>query len=414
MSCAMDRTCRHEHIKQTISLICTDIGTVAGLPDIDITKWMGTNVTVSCTDENVKRDNRRFGLCSKTAHQNLISDVQMYIYTNPALLDREELFAYLVDSVGRRGIQSDGHEKQINGNLDTLIHDHNEQFRMHRQRIKDRENTKHMLRLQQNKDLLRHLLMPKTLSTRFLLQTHRTISHLLSLSVLEDSLKQIQDIIITVPTTFDHSTQDLYKIGVVNSQYVHVENCANTILPEALNAFFPPHYACWDKDNPLSHSMQPLLDCYRRNYMNSMVDESWHDQMKIAYTMQDYNGLLCVEDILIAMVNKGDNIIPTQLEDDHRIINDVALLRFIMCVLFVVYVCNKCKKFCKPFSFTRVDNPANIIFHSPSSKHVYDIAPGKLFCHGGFLYIRRPNSHHAATVLRSKCILSLVLKLCTD
>lgn len=377
-------------------------------------------MAASCTDENVKHHNQRFGLCAKTAHQNSISDAQMYIYTNPGLLDREALFAYLMDAVSRRGAQSGaktqpGHvEEENDGKVNSFIQDHKKKYRKHYQRIKDRENKKHMLRLQQNKDTLKQLLMPKTLNTRFLLEINHNISHLLSLLVLEESLHKIRGSIITVPTKFNHTTEDLYRLDYLNEQYVHVEACANSILPEALNAFFPPHYACSDKDNPFSHSMQPLLDCYARNDVSSHTNESWHDQIKRAYTMQDYSSLQCAEDILSAMVSKGDNIVPILSEADHSLENDVALLRFIMCVLFVIYVCNKSKRLCKPLSFTRLDNPANIVFHLPSSKHVYDIPPGRILCHGGYVYIRQPDLHCAGTMLRSKCILSLCLRLCAN
>ena len=416
----MDRTCPRADIKQTIALICTDIGTAAGLRNIDITRRIGSDVAASCTDENVKLHNQHFGLCAKTAHQNSISNVQMYLFTNPGLLDREELFAYLMDAVGRRGTQGGGEtqtghvEEQKDEQLDPFIHEHNEKYRKHYQRIMDQENAKHTLRLQQNKEVLRQLLMPKTLNTRFLLEVNHNISHLLSLLVLEERLHKIRESIITVPTIFNHTTEDLYKLDCLNEQYVHVERCANSILAEALNVFFPPHYACWNKDNPLSHTMQPLLDCYARNDVSSPTDESWHDQMKRAYTMHDYSRLQRAEDILTAMVGKGDNIVPILSEADHRIENDATLLRFIMCVLFVIDVCNKSKRLCKPLSFTRLDHPANIVFHLPSSKHVYDIRQGQMFCHGGYLYIRRPDMHCAGTMLRSKCILSLCLRLCAD
>lgn len=95
--------------------------------------------------------------------------------------------------------------------------------------------------------------------------------------------------------------------------------------------------------NPLSRSMQTLIGCYARTYACRVNDQFWHDQIKAAYTctMEDCIQVLTVEDILVAMVAKGDTIVPVLSEADHRIDNDVPYLRFIMCVLFVIHVCNK-------------------------------------------------------------------------
>ena len=260
--------------------------------------------------------------------------------------------------------------------------------------------------------MLKRLLMPHTLSTRFLLEMHRNISRLLTLLVVENSLDMIRNTIVTVVPVFNHTTQELFRLRYLNEMSVHVETCANNMRSEALNAFFPPHYACWDKDNPLTHSMQPLLDCYARTDLKRPRIDSWHDKIKQAHTMQDYIGLLRVEDILISMVDKGENMVPILTEADHIIKTDVTILRFIVCVLFVIHVHNTSGRFCKKkLVFARLDNPQDIVFNSASSMHVYNIAPGQVFCHGGYLYVRPPDSRQAGIVLRSKCILSLLLRL---
>lgn len=414
----MDITCPPRDIRQTLSLICTNIGAAADLSDIDITTWIGKDVAASCTDDTIKLQNEHFGLCSKTAHRNSISDVQMYLYTNPCLLDREELFAYMMDAVGRRDTQSsdtvspENVEQDSGEHLSPLILEQKEKFRMHHRGLIERDNAKHMLRLQKNKDLLRQMLMPQTLSTRFLFEMHHNICRLLSLLVVEESLHKMREIIVTVPPMFYHTTEDLVRLTYINEQSVHIESFANSILAEALNAFLPPHYACWDKTNPLSHSMHPLIDCYARTDACRVNDHVWHDKLKAAYTMEDYIKLMRVEDILVAMVAKGDNIVPVLSQADHSIENDVPFLRFIMCVLFLIHVCNKSERFGKPLFFTRLDNAANIIFNVRSTMSIYNIKPGQMFCHGGYIYIRPPGMQPAGVIIRSKCILSLHLRLC--
>ena len=419
----MDARHPSHDIAGVLSLICTDIGAAAGLPNIDITKLTGSDVAASCTDDNVAVHNQKFGLSTKVAHGNSIKNEVMFLYTNPCLLDRDELFMHLENAVRKRGSQKDGEssrppagvEEESDERLSALIDEHNNNYAMHQQRNLHRANMKHAARLQQNKDLLTRLLMPHTLSTRFLLEMHHYISGLLTLIVAEESLHMIRNSIVTVPATFNHATRDLVNLRYLNEMCVNVETCANSVQTEALHAFFPPHYACWDKDNGLSHAMQPLLDCYARNDMVKPMDDSWHENIKRAHTMQDYTKLLRVEDILISMVCKGDNMVPVLAAADHSIESEVALMRFIVCVLFVIHIHNMSKRFCKsPLSFTRLDNPENIVVHSASSAHIYDIAPGRVFCHGGYLHVRPPDASRANSVLRSRCILSLCLRLAGD
>lgn len=414
----MDRSCPRQKLKDTLRLICTNIGEAASLPEVDISMLIGKDVADACTQEKVNFYNKKFGLCPETARKNSITDEQMYLYTNPCLLDRAELFAYLVDLVEQRGtcingaVQPSNVEEDENENL--LIKEQKDKYRIHKQHIMAKENAKHMLRLQKNKELLRRLLLPQTLSTRFLLEMHHYITSLLCLVVVEESLQRMRERIVTVPTIFDHATQDLFRLSYLNEQSVHVESFANGIQGEALNAFFPPHYSCWDNQNPLSHSMQPLLDCYARTDASTSIDDSWHDQIKAAYTMAEYLKLQSVEDILISMVAKGDNIVPIPSDDAHSMKNDAELLRFIICVLFVIHVCNLSQHFEKPLSFSRLDNPANLLLHGLSNTYVYNLHPGRLFCHGGYLYIRPPTRQRSTVVLRSKCILSLCLELSAD
>jgi len=407
----------HQDITHVLSLVCTDIGAAAGLPSIDITKWTGGDVGASCTNENVTAHNLRFGLSRETAHKNNMGEEKMYLYTNSCLLNREELFAYFMNAVESRGPQNgvaglaedEIHEHEP---LVSYIREHKKKYIMHQNRNLQRANSRHAVRLQQNKDMLKGLLMPHKLSTRFLAEMHRNISKLLTLSVLEKSLYMIRNNIVTVPVVFNHTTQELFRLHYLNEVSVHVETSAKSICSEALNAFLPPHYACWDKGNPLCHSMQPLLDCYARTDLGNPVLELWHNTIKQAHTMQDYTGLLRVEDILTGMVSKGENMTPIPREIDHIMKNDVATLRFIVCVLFVIHIHNTSRGISNhPLFFTRLDNPNHIVFHSPSSMHLYSIAPGQVFCHGGYLYVRPPDMQQAGTVLRSKCILSLCLRL---
>lgn len=368
-----------------------------------------------CTAENVKLHNQRFGLSAANAHSNSISQEKMYLYTNTCLLDREELFAHMMDAVEQRGARNGGairpDDKSDDGHLPVLIHEHKLKYRMHQQHNLEKDARRHKLRLQHNKGLLTRLLMPHTLSTRFLVEMHSYISRLLILFVVEESLYKSMESIVTQSPLFLHTTEDLLRLPYLNEQCVEVEACAKSIQAEALNAFLPPHYACWDKEYPLSHNMQALLNCYARNDVNKRDDESWHDKIRQAYTMQDYSGLFRVEDILVAMVSHGANMIPSPAECDHSIENDVAFLRFIMCVLFVIYVCNKSGHFRVPLAFTRLDNPTNVVFHAPSTMHLFNIVPGYMFCHGGYVYIRPPEEPLSRSLLRSKCVLSLLLKL---
>ena len=414
----MDNACPRQDLRHHLARICTDIGAAAGLPTIDITKWIGGDVAACCTAENVKLHNQRFGLSAETAHTNSISQEKMFLYTNPCLLDRDELFAHMMDAVERRGA-TDGEPttsggKSDDGHLPVLIREHQIKYRKHQQHNLEQAAKRHKLRLQNNRGLLTQLLMPHTLSTRFVVEMHCYISQLLCLVVVEESLHKIRESIVTQSPRFLCTTEELVKLPYLNQQCVEVGACAKSIQAEALNAFLPPHYACWDKEYPLSHNMQALLNCYARNDVNKRDDDSWHDKIRQAYTMQEYSGLFRVEDILIAMASHGANMIPTPAEGDHSVENDVAYLRFLMCILFVIYVCNKSGRFMAPLSFTRLDNPTNLVFHAPTTTHLFNISPGIMFCHGGHIYIRPPEEHLSAVVLRSKCVLSLIVKMAAD
>lgn len=417
----MHRTHIHRDIEGVLSAVCTDVGQAARLPAIDINTWTGADVVASCTGEHVAIQNRWFGLCTETANKNSIREETMFLYTNPCLLNREKLFEYFVTVVGQRRAQNGSvtNPQHIEGDICeqqySFIDEHKKKYILHQQRKNEQANRQHALRLQQNKERLTQLLMPHTISKQFLLQIHHNVSCLLALLVAENSLHAIRSKIITIAQIFNHETDELFRLSHLNEMYMHIETYASTMQAEVLNTFFPPHYACLEKENHLSHTMQPLLDCYARNDTSRQKDENWQDLIKRAYTMQDYIGLMRVEDILSGMVDIGDNIVPIQTATDQHIENDVATLRFIVCVLFVIHTWNTSKHLCKsPMSFTRLDNPKNIIFHPASSTYVYDIAPGRVFCHGGYLYCRPPQAHKKGIILRSKCILSLCLRLCMD
>ena len=414
----MDIACPRQELRQKLSRICTDVGAAAGLPSIDITKWFGGDVVECCSEENARHYNRRFGLSAENAQNNSISQERMYLYTNPCLLDRDELFAYMMNAVELRGAMNVDPpmpcDRSTDGHPFSLILDHQIKYRMHQQLNLEQEAKRHKLRLQQNRGLLTQLLMPHKLSTRFVVEMHCYISRLLSLLVVEESLYKSRESIVTQSPLVLHSTEALLGLPYLNEQCVEVGTCAKSIQAEALNAFLPPHYACWDKEYPLSHNMQALLNCYARNDVNKRDDDLWHQKIRQAYTMEDYSSLFRVEDILIAMVGHGANMIPSPAEVDHSVENDVAYLRFIMCLFFVIYVCNKSGRFKRPLSFTRLDNTSNIVFHAPSAMHLFNVAPGSMFCHGGYVYFRPPEEPLSAVLIRSKCVLSLFLKLSVD
>ena len=416
----MDRTCSRQNIEQVISGICTDVGQAAGLSNIDITEWTGGDVADSCKDDKVTMSCQCFGLSATTASKNMISMEKMFLYTNPSLVDREELFKYFMDAVGRREVSNNSmtYLSQTNEEQNehsSFICEHRQKYRNHQHRILVQTNLQHAQRLQLNKELLTRLLMPHTLSTRFLMEIHRNVSHLLALLVAERSFHMVSSHIVTLPPIFDHRTEQLFRLSHLNEICVDVEACASSIQAQALNGFLPSHYACWDKDNPLFCTMQPLLDLYARNDVDRQKDDCWHDQIKQAYTMQDYKQLMRVDDILNLMVDKGDNVVPLLTDSNSFLQKDVVVLRFIVCLLFVIHVHNTFTCFHKtPLSFTRLDNPDNVIFHSPSSTHICNITPGQFFCYQGYLHIRPQDKRRSNIVLRSKCILSLFLSLFTE
>lgn len=403
-----------EDINQSLQLICTDIAKTCGLEDIDVSKLVGGDVRENCQEENVKKHFQRVGLTMTAARRNKLKPEDMFIYTNPCVLDREELFDYLLDLIEEKQSVNTPltHSAQVERENDTpsLYDEQKQKYVLHHERILERVKAKKALSLEENKEFLCQILMPYTFNSRFLVQIHKTICQLVAMCVVEESLYMIRDNVVTVPALF-HKREELYKLLYLNEISVDVAACAKSIRSDVLNAFLPPHYAVWDKENPMAYSIHPLLDCYARNDASCAKADIWHEQIKQAHTMHDYLELMRVEDILARIVLKGDNIVPVHTDMEEFLKHDVQTLRFLVCVLFVIYIHNMSQKNSgrKPLSFTRLDNADNIIFHQPSCKHVYQILPGNVFCHGGYIYVRSPDKE--STVLRSKCILSLCWKL---
>lgn len=397
-----------EELQEAIDELCTDIGASAGLVDIDITTLAGGNVVPSSIDKHAENALKRYSLYDKTIEP--LNKEQVFLYTNPCMLDMGDLIAHTIERVRHR---MDGDSAEWSQNtVSAFIHEHKVKFMKHHHRIIEKANAMNAMHLEQKKGQLARLLMPHTLSKRFLLEVHRNIQCLLATCIAEASLCRHCRETSLVEPLFKRTREHFYKLGYLIGNRVEVPTCVNKIRGEALNAFFPRYYAVLDAEYPMAFAMQPLLDCYARTDIKA-TDE-WHEEMRRAYTMQDYSGLYEVSDILGRMVMNGDNMVP-DCTDLCCKRNDVKTLRFIMCVLFVIHVHNTSEFFrTRPMSFTRLDNNANIIEHSATSTYVYDFAPGKFFCRGGYLYVRHLDAKNTGTILRSKCVLSLCLELFTS
>lgn len=387
-------------LRKHLDALCSPISDTCHLPLV--TKY-SIDKTRNMTVRNLQHRKELFKMEQETS-------MSLLLYTNVWLMPRHDLYELLLEHIEHRDHLDDiGDDKEETD----IVQQHKKLFTTHELRMKSRMQADRAKYIKTHADKLNRLLLPQQPSMSFFREIFTCCQQLCTMTIFEQSLDC--STYHTVNNIFEDSETAIGELLYLSSRRINVREVAKTIKDNCLFMFFPPFFTCEYETTSLS----PLLDTYVQtneswNEKTDQEKKAWHIDIENALRMTEYVDYTRIEDIVRQMLQLKHNITPSSTNEIQALnIEDLRIVRYWMCVLFMVYMLNLSLKLSnlhdtlERLSVTRIDDISKCVTHTTSGTHLLNIDYGTVFCWRGFTYIRLQQ----LGLIRCKCILSLFVHI---